>query len=123
MAADTTRLVLDSSAVAQLPEGAVFTARKGRSHVSVSKGKTSERKPALVVEAGCDSLQRLVNSYERLVQAMDAQMRSMAQAERSQTAVERRLNPIQTMLEMFFAGLLVGVVLTILIRKIWKKVF
>lgn len=119
--ADTARLVLDSVTVARLPDGAVFTARKGRSHVNLSRGKSEDGKPTLIIEAGCDSLERLVESYERQVQAMEAQMRSAVQTD--ETLVEQRKNPIKTMIETFLVGLGVGIVITIIIKRIWHKVF
>lgn len=119
--ADTVRLVLDSVTVARLPDGAVFTARKGRSHVSLGREKGADGKPTLIVEAGCDSLERLVESYERQVQAMEAQMRSAAQTD--ETLAEQRKNPIKTMIETFLVGLGVGIVITIIIKRIWHKVF
>ncbi|HOT59370.1 MAG TPA: hypothetical protein PLJ83_06875 [Spirochaetales bacterium] len=119
--ADTVRLVLDSVTVARLPDGAVFTARKGRSHVNLSRGKSEDGKPTLIVEAGCDSLQRLVESYERQVQAMEAQMRTSQAI--SETASERRSNPIKTMIETFLVGLAVGIVITLLFKKLWNIMF
>lgn len=119
--ADTVRLVLDSVTVARLPDGAVFTARKGRSHVNLSRGKSEDGKPTLIIEAGCDSLQRLVESYERQVQAMEAQMRTSQAI--SETASERRSNPIKTMIETFLVGLAVGIVITLLFKKLWNIMF
>ncbi len=119
--ADTVRLVLDSVTVARLPDGAVFTSRKGRSHVNLSRGKSEDGKPTLIIEAGCDSLQRLVESYERQVQAMEAQMRTSQAI--SETASERRSNPIKTMIETFLVGLAVGIVITLLFKKLWNIMF
>ncbi len=82
-----------------------------------SPGKT----PVIVVESECDSLERLCLYYskenERLSVA-NSHLESTVQTEK-----EQHSNTLWTTLQIFIAGLITGIITTILIRKIWQTVY
>ncbi len=123
MAADTALLTITlDSALLSLPQGAAYTARSGRASVraSVEKGENGTA-PTLIIESGCDSLERLCSLYEA-----ENERLSVANSHLSstvQTAAEQRKNGVWTTIYAAIAGMIAGIVITILTRRIWKKVF
>ena len=84
--ADTTRLELRlDSTLLSLPEGASFTAASGRAHLKASLKRDEKGRPAsIIIEGGCDSLQRLCIYYQ-------------AEAERLQTANTQLQSIVKTL--------------------------
>ena len=100
-----------------MPEGAGYTASSGRAHVKASvKHGRDGKPPTLVIESGCDSLERLCLMYE-------------AENERLSVANQHLQNEMQTTFEQrskslkawcwgaLIAGMVAGAVITILTRK------
>ena len=98
---DSTRLTIPLDSLLRLPEGASYTARSGRAHVSVSLRRTGDVGTAqqrrtdpggmtVYVESGCDSLARLCSYYEeeneRLSVANSHQTATMSTKEKTSAA-------------------------------------
>ena len=128
--ADSTRLRIPLDSLLRLPEGASYTARSGRAHVSVSLRRTGDVGTAqqrrtepggmtVYVESGCDSLARLCSYYEeeneRLSVANSHQTATMSTKENEEKTSARVWLEL---LSTFIAGLLLGgITTTILIQK------
>lgn len=128
--ADSTRLRIPLDSLLRLPEGASYTARSGRAHVSVSLRRTGDVGTAqqcrtepggmtVYVESGCDSLARLCSYYEeeneRLSVANSHQTATMSTKENEEKTSARVWLEL---LPTFIAGLLLGgITTTILIQK------
>lgn len=125
MAADTARLAIAlDTTLWHLPEGASYVASSGRAHVKaiVRKGQKGGM-PTLLIESGCDSLSRLCAYYEaenERLSVANSHLRSS-----SEMLKEERLRSWKTwpVWSVFVAGILAGIVLTIITRKIWQKVY
>lgn len=83
--AETVSLTMRADSLLKLPEGAVYTARRGRVSVEVRKGRTAG---TLEVRASCDSLQRQVEEYVRRTLRSSAD--STGTKETSETRESRR---------------------------------
>lgn len=123
MKADTALLeiALDTT-LWKMPEGAGFTSSSGRAHVkaSVKHGKDG-KPPTLVIESGCDSLERLCLKY----MSENRQLTGVNQylKESKQTAVEQRSKSLKKWAwATFFAGIGAGVLTTILIIRIYGSI-
>ena len=125
VAADTARLAIAlDTTLWHLPEGASYVASSGRAHVKaiVRKGQKGGM-PTLLIESGCDSLSRLCAYYEaenERLSVANSHLRSS-----SEILKEERLRSWKTwpVWSVFIAGILAGIVLTIITRKIWQKVY
>lgn len=111
-------IALDS--IASLPGGAEFSERSGRASVKASVERSGGSE-VLVIEASCDSLSRLCCYWED-------------RAAYYRKAFERRKNDVRTeeghgcygvwtIVIALTAGLASGILLTILTRRIWQKVY
>lgn len=109
-------LTLSQDSLRSLPEGAEYHARSGQANVSVRKGKTPE---TIVVYASCDSLQRQVLLYEE--QLSEIRKQSEASSAAVQTVSEKHSSRFPITAPAI--GLAVGIVVTIITKKIWTKVF
>lgn len=120
MKADTALLeiALDTT-LWQLPEGAGYTASNGRAHVKASVKKNPDGKPpTLVIESGCDSLERLCLMYETENERLSVANQHLRNS--VETLNEERLKTLRTRSVWYMiivAGLTVGGVLTLLTRK------
>ena len=103
-------LAIPADSILMLPSEASFTGKSGRANVEVSrKGNT------IVVRASCDSLQVRLEYYERqsaTYREAYERLQSLFEEER-----ERRSNPVKT----FFAGVGIGIAITILATIIIKN--
>ena len=128
---DSTRLTIPLDSRLRLPEGASYTARSGRAHVSVSLrrpvdvGTAQQRRTepggmTVYVESGCDSLSRLCSYYEeeneRLSVANSHQTATMSTKEKEEKTVPRVWLEL---LPTFIAGLLLGGVITLITTRKW----
>lgn len=110
------KLEIPLAELADLPEKAEYRAKNGRASATVqNKGGT------IVVYATCDSLQRRCEYYERQLASYKNVLEQ--QKNEAKTEKERSSNPWKTFLTAFIVGVAAGIVLTILTRKIWEKVF
>ena len=129
--ADSTRLTIPLDSLLRLPEGASYTARSGRAHVSVSLRRTGDVGTAqqrrtepggmtVYVESGCDSLARLCSYYEeeneRLSVANSHQTATMSTKENEEKTSARVWLEL---LSTFIAGLLLGGVITLITTRKW----
>lgn len=128
---DSTRLTIPLDSLLRLPEGASYTARSGRAHVSVSLRRTGDVGTAqqrrtdpggmtVYVESGCDSLARLCSYYkeenERLSVANSHQTATMSTKEKEEKTSARVWLEL---LSTFIAGLLLGGVITLITTRKW----
>ena len=91
-----------------LPPNASFHGKEGRAGAGVAlRGDT------LVVTATCDSLQRLVLWYESEL----TRIRSETRSELSNDVQTRPPNPVRVFIRGMVAGLLVGMLLTMKLKK------
>lgn len=107
----------------QLPEGVGYTASSGRAHVKASvKRSTDGKPPTLVIESGCDSLERLCLMYEAENERLSVANQHLRND--IQTADERHSKHMETWVwVILIVGIVAGIVITILTRRIWQKVF
>ena len=110
------RLEIPIAELTRLPEKAEYRTKNGRASATVRhKGDT------IMVYATCDSLQRLCGYYER--QAASYKKALEQQKNDNRTEQERRSNPLRTLITAFIVGVAAGIVLTIITKRIWQKVF
>lgn len=103
-------LAIPSDSLSALPPTALYRGKSGRANVEVSRKGDS-----IVVRASCDSLQVRLEYYERQYTSYREayeRLQSLFEEER-----ERRPNPVRT----FFAGLGIGIAITILATIIIKN--
>ena len=118
--ADSVKMKIPVDTLLKLPEGAVYTARSGRATIRTSvKRKKDGRSPVIVVEAGCDSLER---ELRMLKSRRGAALSRTERQESTKEPNERGSKPIRMAL-LFIAGIATGVVITIKTKKIWQKVY
>lgn len=116
MPLEEARLEIPIAELSRLPDKAEYRAKNGRASATVRhKGDT------IVVYATCDSLQRLCGYYER--QAAYYKKALEQQKNDNRTEQERRSNPLRTLITAFIVGVATGIVLTIITKRIWQKVF
>lgn len=128
---DSTRLIIPLDSLLRLPEGASYTVRSGRAHVSVSLRRTGNVGTAqqrrtdpggmtVYVESGCDSLARLCSYYEeeneRLSVANSHQTATMSTKEKEEKTAPRVWLEL---LSTFITGLLLGGVITLITTRKW----
>lgn len=119
-------LTLSMGSLRLLPPGAGYTARKGQASVKVKRKAATEKEPEqLVIEAGCDSLELVAASYSKTISALKRQLKEAkrSSSELKETAKERASPGLRIICIAFIVGVASGIVLTILTRKIWQKVF
>ena len=109
----TVSLTLTLDSLRLLPQGAVYTARKGQASVKVShKSPTADEPERLVIEAGCDSLELVCARYAKTISTLKRQLKiaSDSKAEHKEEAEESTGNGFLMRLKYFLAGLLAGVI-------------
>ena len=122
MKADTALLeiALDSG-LWRLPAGASYAASSGRAHVKASvKQNGGGKPPTLVIESGCDSLERLCALYEAENERLSVANAHLTSS--TETASSEREKRRCDWWQMFIAGFIAGGVLTILTRKIYGSI-
>ena len=93
----------------KLPADAGYSAKSGRTGVTVRF-----RRDTVTVEVESDSLQRLCTYYENTATAYKAKcegLQSLVQEEK-----EQRFNPVRTALISFLVGVIIGILLTIIVK-------
>lgn len=119
-------LTLPVDSLRLLPPGAGYTARKGQASVKVKRKTATEKEPEqLVIEADCDSLELVCANYSKTVSMLKRQLKeaNKSNSELKETAKERASPGLGNLFIAFIVGVASGIVLTILTRKIWQKVF
>lgn len=94
--------------------------------MKVKRKAATEKEPEqLVIEAGCDSLELVAASYSKTISALKRQLKEAkrSSSELKETAKERASPSLRIICIAFIVGVASGIVLTILTRKIWQKVF
>jgi len=104
-------LTLSADSLTALPDGASYSARRGRASVEVRKGQVAG---TLVVYASCDSLQRLVEEYERRYASNSRDSTETKEASETVTAPEtkKRSHRWWTYMAALAAGAVGGAVIT-----------
>ncbi len=113
MSIATLEIPVDS--LRKLPSNAEYRAKSGQASAVVkSQGDT------IIVYATCDSLQRRCEYYEResaIYKEAYEEMQSLFEEER-----EKRSNPVKTALISFLAGVVIGVLITIIVKLKMKTI-
>lgn len=124
VAPDSVRLEIPVDTLLKLPEGASYSLRSGRATVRTSvKREKGVRSPVIVVEAGCDSLEReLMLLKSRRGAALSRTERQESTERQTKELSEGHSKPIRMAL-LFIAGIATGVVITIKTKRIWQKVY
>lgn len=117
--ADTATLTIAADSLKQLPEGARYVQRSGRAQVSVGKQRGTDGRAVLVVNASCDSLERLCALYEQQLSQGRQGCVSQSSSETKEEA-EHRPNGIITSLKWLLVGLLAGWILGMIKATIKK---
>jgi hypothetical protein len=101
-------LTIPAKDIPLLPAGAVFSQKSGQASVSVKVVNDT-----IYVDAVCDSLMRLVESYEMELNRIHSE-------EEIRLKIEEK-NPVQILFKWCLIGVLTGSVITIIITKTIKK--
>lgn len=104
------RLTIPTANLLELPPSASFRGKNGRADVEVKLQGDS-----IIVQASCDSLQRLVWWYEAELARVRHENRE--KEEIRQTEVKQGINPVKTGIISFVAGFMAGIVLIIVKRQ------
>ena len=129
MSAVTLTIATDS--LRSLPAGASYSERSGQASVKVSRKAATATEPEYIyVYASCDSLELQCERYERTIRNLhreygerlnEMQGRLSATSHELEELKEKPPNVIGTSLEWYFAGLLSGIIGTIIIFIKLKK--
>lgn len=123
-------LTIPTDSLRRLPSGAVYTGRNGQANVHVSRVAATRDEPERIyVYASCDSLQLQCERYERTIRNLHIEYGEMlsamyAQLEESHSqeeVSEKPPNGIGTRIKWYLAGLLSGIIVTIIIFIKLKK--
>lgn len=118
------RLTLDS--IRSLPPGAAYTAREKQAAVKLQRKPATANEPEqIIIEAQCDSLLLVAESYSKSIITLKRQLNeaNRLNSELKETAKEREAPGLKITFIAFIVGVAAGIVLTNLIKKIWQKVF
>ena len=119
-------LQIASDSLHLLPGGASYTAHSGQARVSVSRKEATATEPEhIVIYASCDSLMLLCEEYEQTIWTLRNNMMWMAgqtsELHSQEDVKEKPPNGIGTALKWYLAGLLSGMIGTIIIFIKLKK--
>lgn len=93
----------------KLPEQAEYRAKSGQANAVVKF-----KRDTVIVYAICDSLQRQCEYYEQLAATYKEKYDNLQC--QVQEEDEKRLNPVKTAVISFLAGVVIGVLLTIIVK-------
>lgn len=120
VAADSVSLAIAVDSLLCLPAGATYTSRRGRAHVSATVSRGLSTPATLLIESGCDSLERLCLYYQEENERLTTS--ATREKNESRTEVKEQSPPRRKGIETFIAGLSAGIILTIITRKkTWEK--
>ena len=124
-------LTIATDSLRRLPAGASYSERSGQASVKVSRKAATATEPEYIyVYATCDSLQLQCERYERQIRNMrseygerlnEMQGRLSATSHELEEVKEKPPNGIGTSLKWYLAGLLSGILATIIIFIKLKK--
>lgn len=124
-------LTIATDSLRSLPAGASYSDRSGQASVKVSRKAATATEPEYIyVYASCDSLELQCERYERTIRNLhreygerlnEMQGRLSATSHELEEVKEKPPNAIGTALKWYFAGLLSGIIGTIIIFIKLKK--
>lgn len=120
----TLRIAADS--LRSLPQGASYSGKSGQAGVKVSRvAPTSTTPEYIYVYATCDSLQLLCEEYEKTILRLRKSIAALASEDNltreDESVSDKPSNVFGRLLKAFLAGLLAGIIATLLfIFKIKK---
>lgn len=113
--ADTVRLTVHPDSLQQLPKGATFRNRKGRASVELKRDDLGN----ILVYASCDSLQQLCEYY---METSAGWQKKYRQAESTVRQQKEKISNIGALFwKVFFLGILIGIIATIVFTNIKKR--
>lgn len=117
-------LSVAEDSLALLPPSAGYTARKGQAHVKVSRRPSADKEsPAqIIIEAGCDSLEVQCARYEQRIETLQQQIQTQ-HSNAVQMQKETHFNDLRILFFAYVAGVATSIVLILIIKKKWQKVF
>ncbi len=122
--ADTAQLSIPLSRLPWLDGGTRLTARSGRATVSARLDRRSGEQ-VMIVEGDCDSLERECMYYSEETERLKTAMSRMQANERTEARQRNESTwlRMQLCLAGALAGLAVGILITLIIKKKWQTVF
>lgn len=108
-------LTLPLDSLRKLPQGASYTAKKGRANVKVTRKAPTKTEPEqIIIEANCDSLQLVCARYSKTISTLKRQLQSAQNSNKmlkeKEKAKESSGNTFLMRLKYFCAGLLSGLI-------------
>ena len=106
-------LTLPLDSLRMLPQGAGYTAKKGRANVKVTRKAPTKTEPEqIIIEANCDSLQLVCARYSKTISTLKRQLQSAQNSNKmlKEKAKESSGNTFLMRLKYFSAGLLSGII-------------
>ena len=110
--ASSVKLTIPADSLRKLPEGAVYLGKSGQANLTVGSDDSGN----IVAEASCDSLLQLVLWYEEELARIRSETKSKISND-VQTVEKRPPNRMRTFITGVLAGLLVGMLLTMKLKK------
>lgn len=109
------KLAIPIDSLRKLPAKAEYRAKSGQASAVVRFERDT-----VVVYATCDSLQRLCEYYERSAATYKEAYENEQRLNREED--EKRSNPIKTALISFLVGVVIGILLTIIVKLKLKTI-
>lgn len=106
---------IQTDSLRKLPIGAEYHAKSGQASVSVKRNQDT-----IIVYATCDSLRRMCEYYERNAAIYKEAYDNLN--EEVKTELEKQSNPVKTALISFLVGVVIGILLTIIVKLKIKKI-
>ena len=106
-------LTLPMDSLRKLPQGAGYTAKKGRANVKVTRKAPTKTEPEqIIIEANCDSLQLVCARYSKTISTLKRELQSAQNSNKmlKEEAKESSGNTFLMRLKCYCAGLLSGLI-------------
>lgn len=89
------------------------------------RAPTEKEPERLVIEAGCDSLELVCAGYAKTVSTLRRQLAETSRSDSGmeETTKEHSSNGLGIVVIALFIGVATGIVITLLTRRIWQKVY